>query len=261
MQNKERKSNQPETEPAASRNGIQVIARAAAIMSTLKDAPGGMSLGQIAERAELPRSTVQRIVQALQKERLLITTGSAGGVRLGPELHALAGAARYNIVDQLRPFLQQLVEETGETVDLSVLRGGRMIFLDQVQGTHRLRAVSSVGEAFPVTTTANGRACLALLSDKEAQLVAESEWKRLDQKSTWKELHKALTKARATGLAEDSGEHTDGISALGFAFTDMVGDLHAISIPIPTPRFKEQRSLVLKALLRLQSDTQRIIGS
>ncbi len=261
MQRKDTKNSRAEAEPAASRNGIQVIARAAAILSTLKDAPGGMSLGQIAERVELPRSTVQRIVQALQKERLLITTGSAGGVRLGPELHALAGAARYNIVDQLRPFLQELVEETGETVDLSVLRGGRMIFLDQVQGTHRLRAVSSVGEAFPVTTTANGRACLALLSDKEAQQVAESEWNRLDQASEWNKLLKALTKARASGLAEDRGEHTDGISALGFAFTDTVGDLHAISIPIPTPRFEEKRSMVLAALLRLQGDTQRIVGS
>lgn len=119
-----------------------------------------MSLGQIAERVDLQRSTVQCIVQALQEERLVITSGTAGGVRLGPELHALAGA-RHNIVDQLRPFLQPLMEETGETVDLSILRGGRMIFLDQVQGMHRLRAVSSAGEVFAVTTPANGRACRA----------------------------------------------------------------------------------------------------
>lgn len=250
-----------ETDKTAARHGIQVIARAAAVLRSLKEAPGGMSLGQIADRVELPRSTVQRIVQALQEERLVIISGGAGGVRLGPELHALAGAARYNIVDLLRPFLQEVMEETGETVDLSVLRGGRMIFLDQVQGTHRLRAVSSVGEVFPVTSTANGRACLALMSDVEARKMAENEWGRLGMPPDWAGLAKALTKARASGLAEDHDDHTDGISALGFAFTDAVGDLHAVSVPVPSPRFVPQKATVTAALQRLRADLPRILGS
>lgn len=250
-----------DTDKAGARQGIQVIARAAAVLRTLKEAPGGMSLGQIAERVELPRSTVQRIVQALQEERLVIISGTAGGVRLGPELHDLARAARYNIVDQLRPLLRELMEETGETVDLSVLRGGRMIFLDQVQGTHRLRAVSSVGEVFPVASTANGRSCLALLSDTEARTMAENEWERLDQKPDWPRLSKALNICRATGFAEDHDDHTDGISALGFAFTDVVGDLHAISVPIPSPRFEQQKATVLAALQRLRGDLFRVLGS
>lgn len=246
---------------SATRSGIQVIARAAAVLRTLKETPGGMSLGQIAERVELPRSTVQRIVQALQEERLVITTGASGGVRLGPELHALAGAARYNIVDQLRPFLQELMEETGETVDLSVLRGGRMIFLDQVQGTHRLRAISSVGEVFPVTSTANGRACLALMSEPEARKMAENEWDRLGVARDWPGLSKGLNKARALGLAEDRNDHTEGVSALGIAFADAVGDLHSVSIPVPTHRFEQQKAIVTSALLRLRSDLPRILGS
>lgn len=250
-----------ETKKAGTRSGIQVIARAAAVLRALKEAPGGMSLGQIAERVELPRSTVQRIVQALQEERLVITSGTAGGVRLGPELHALAGAARYNIVDQLRPLLQELTEETGETADLSVLRGGRMIFLDQVQGTRRLRTVSSVGEVFPLTSTANGRACLALLSDSEAQRMAENEWERLGEVPDWPRLSRALNHARATGLAEDRDDHTRGISALGFAFTDVAGDLHAVSVPIPTPRFEQQKAAVVAALERLRADLLRVLGA
>lgn len=249
-----------DADKAGARQGIQVIARAAAVLRALKETPGGLSLGQIAERVGLPRSTVQRIVQALQEERLLITSGTAGGVRLGPELHALARAARYNIVDQLRPFLREVMEETGETVDLSVLRGGRMIFLDQVQGTHRLRAVSSVGEVFPITSTANGRACLALLSDGEARAMAESEWQRLGQPPDWPRLAKALNIARASGFAEDHDDHTEGISALGFAFTDVVGDLHSVSVPIPSPRFDQQKATVMAALQRLRTDLLRVLG-
>ncbi len=241
-----------------SRNGIQVIARAAAVLRALKDSPTGQSLAQIAQAVDLPRSTVQRLVQALQEERLVISSAQGGGIRLGPELHALAGAARYNIVERCRPLLQQVMEETGETVDLSVLRGGRMIFLDQVQGSHRLRAVSSVGEVFPLTTTANGRACLTLLSESEAMQLAQQEWARLGLADDWPALSRRLALIRSSGLAEDRDAHTEGISALGIAFTDPVGDLHAISVPVPTPRYDGQRAQVTRALTALKAELARM---
>jgi DNA-binding IclR family transcriptional regulator len=246
-----------ETEDAATRSGIQVIARAAAVLRSLKDSPGGLSLGQIAARAGLPRSTVQRIVAALQEERLVIASGTSGGLRLGPELHALAGAARFSIAERCRPYLTDLARQTGETVDLSVLRGGRMIFLDQVQGTHRLRTVSSVGEVFPLTTTANGRACLALLPKERAEALARAEWGR--HSGDFAALQGRLEDIRTTGLAEDNDDHTDGISALGIAFADLAGDLHAISVPIPSTRFSDQRNAVAVALLALRPELARVL--
>ncbi|MGI9493370.1 MAG: helix-turn-helix domain-containing protein, partial [Geminicoccaceae bacterium] len=56
--------------------GIQVIARAASILRALGEDTSGMSLGQIADKVGLPRSTVQRIVGALQAERLVISSTS-----------------------------------------------------------------------------------------------------------------------------------------------------------------------------------------
>ena len=50
--------------------GIQVIARAARILRELENEHDGLSLGQIAKRVGLPRSTVQRIVGALTEEHL-----------------------------------------------------------------------------------------------------------------------------------------------------------------------------------------------
>jgi DNA-binding IclR family transcriptional regulator len=242
---------------AGARNGIQVIGRAAAVLRALKDDPSGLSLGQIADRVALPRSTVQRIVAALQEERLVIASSQGNGVRLGPELHALARAARYNIVDRCRPYLTEMRDRIGETVDLSVLRAGRMIFLDQVQGSHRLRTISSVGEVFPLTTTANGRACLALLPEAEAQSLAFAEW---GSAGDWPALQRRLVQVRATGLAEDLDDHTDGVSALGIAFADVTGDLHAISVPIPTSRFAEQQAAVTAELRALKPELTRVLA-
>ena len=229
-------------------DGIQVITRAAAILRALKDGQAGLSLGQIAEKVGLPRSTVQRIVAALVSERLLMTSGRNAGVRLGPELQTLAEAARLATVDECRSHLLRLAAQTGETVDLSVLRGGQMVFVDQVQGTQRLRAISSVGEHFPLTTTACGRAVLALLTEAEAQDLVRAE------AADWPAVRRMLEITRANGVALDLDDHTEGISAIGIAFIDRGGDLYAISVPIPTPRFADQRSGVTEALLRLLAE-------
>lgn len=232
----------------ADRGGIQVIARAALILRALRDDTSGMSLGQIAEKVHLPRSTVQRIVAALQEERLVIASGVAGKIRLGPELHALADATRYSVVEECRLALSELSADLGETVDLSVLRGAGMIFLDQVPGTHRLRTVSSVGEVFPLTTTANGRAALSRLPLDKAQRLAQDEWARRGQPQDWTSLAPLLHDVRMQGLAFDLDEHTGGISAVGAAFTDRCGEVHAISVPIPTSRFAQLRPGVERAV-------------
>lgn len=239
------------------KDGIQVIARAAAVLRALKDCQTGLSLGQIAERVALPRSTVQRIVAALIDERLLIATRAAG-VRLGPELQALAEAARTNTVDLCRPHLATLMAATGETVDLSALRGGQMVFLDQVQGSHRLRAVSSVGEHFPLTTTANGRAALSVLPEDAAVSLAQAEWGQ--GSGNLPVLLTRLALARKLGFAEDNDDHTEGISAIGIAFRDFGGEVFAISLPIPTSRFAERRALVTAALLAVKADLEGVLA-
>ena len=157
--------------------GVQVISRAAEILRALKEDDRGMSLGAIAERVGLPRSTVQRLVNALITEGLVVASSAEGGLRLGPEIQSLAAASRVAIGDLIRPILEELSQKTGETVDLSVFRDDQMLFVDQVVGTHRLRAVSAVGEVFPMTTTANGKATLSLLDDEFVDAIATRELK------------------------------------------------------------------------------------
>jgi len=242
-----------------SRGGIQVIARAAHILRALNESPGGMSLSQIAQAAGLPRSTVQRIVGALQDEGFVIA--GARGVRLGPALAALAARARRDFADRCRQLLRELSERTGETSDLSVLRGSVMVFLDQVPGSHRLRTVSAVGESFPLTCTANGRACLALLPEAEALALAEAEWRRLGRPGDAGALAARLRTIRSGGLAYDIEEHTPGICAIGFGFADWAGDLHAISVPVPSTRFADVKPQVEAALRETRHRLQTIVSA
>lgn len=226
---------------------VRVIARAAEILRALKEDDGGLSLGEIAERIALPRSTVQRLVNALITEGLVIASASGGGLRLGPEIQSLAAASRAPVADLIRPVLTGLSRRTGETVDLAVFRGDHMLFVDQVVGTHRLRAVSAVGETFPMTSTANGKATLSLLDDAAVREIAGREV-RGDRRALAK-LRGELARARGAGYALDLDEHTSGISAVGAAFRARDGTVHAISIPVPSQRFAASRDELTAALL------------
>src|SRR5262245_13661452 len=95
-----RRRREPAAVPDIMRNAdkeksqIQVIARAGAILRALENEASGLSLGQIAQRVALARSTVQRIVAALAAEKLVIAASPLGRVRLGPVILRLAASVR-----------------------------------------------------------------------------------------------------------------------------------------------------------------------
>ena len=161
---------------ANSRQGIQVISRAAKILRSLEGKSDGLSLSAIAKAVGLPRSTVQRIVYALASEGFLISATQTSRVRLGPGLVSLGSAAKADIDRVLLPHMKNLSNEVKETVDLSVQDGDVMIFIDQVTcEIQKLRAVSSVGDAFPIYCCANGKAILATMENDEVdKLIQES---------------------------------------------------------------------------------------
>jgi DNA-binding IclR family transcriptional regulator len=230
------------------RHSIQVIARAANVLRALEGESDGLSLAQIAQRVGLARSTVQRIVEALSEEHFLIAASLTTGVRLGPALIRLAASAHVEFDQITRPLLAELSQKVGETVDLSVLKGTVAVFTDQVQGVHRLRAVSAVGETFPLHCSANGKALLSVLDDQKLDRLLRGPLPRLTANTIVQraELVKTIEAVRRSGVAYDFEEHTEGICAVGTAFLDPIGRAVAISIPVPTTRFRNKR---LKALL------------
>lgn len=246
----------------ANASGVQVIARAAAILRCLKNESSGLSLGQIAERVELPRSTVQRIVAALQAEHLLISAASGRGIRLGPAITSLAQAGHIDIAEIFRPYLLDLSRATGETVDLAVMRGRRLIFIDQIPGSHRLRTVSFVGESFPLTNTANGKASLAQLDDEQVRRLLEPDFGEGRERELQRLLDD-LAEIRKSGIALDVDEHTLGISAVGCALKDVNGDIYAISLPTPSARFAVDRERIIAALrkTRAQLDALPVVDA
>ena len=233
------------------KNQVQVIARAASILRALEDENAGLSLGQIAQRVNLARSTVQRIVAALENEKLVIAATPNGRVRLGPAILRLAASVRSDFTALARPHLERLSAELQETVDLATVKKDHLVFIDQVIGSHRLRTVSAVGETFPLYCTANGKAYLAQLTDAAVEaLIGKTYAARTPRTITRLDaLLAELKTVRANGVAFDREEHASGICAAGVALYDPLGNAVAISVPVPTQRFTAREKNIADSLI------------
>lgn len=246
-----------------SRLGIQVISRAANILRALEQTPTGMSLGQIAKAVDLPRSTVQRIIYSLEKERFVISASPTAKVRLGPTLVSLGSAAKFDIDRLIKPYLAELAESLGETVDLSVQDGDHVFFIDQASvETHRLKAASLLGQSAKLHACANGKAILSSLTDDEISAYVEQPIEKYTRNTITKDkdLVQSIKKVRSEGVAYDLEEHHEGICAIGTLIADPYGRKIAVSIPVPSIRFYGNESKLKRALLDAKLKIEKALG-
>src|SRR4051794_9843449 len=98
--------------------GTQAIDRAAQLLVLVVENEGSSSVGELADAAGLPKSTVSRAVSALERQGLVQREGRRGGVRPGPVLLRLArrGIAHDDIVDLCTPAVQRLAGASGGTL-------------------------------------------------------------------------------------------------------------------------------------------------
>jgi DNA-binding IclR family transcriptional regulator len=233
------------------------------VLRALEGQTSGLSLGEIAKATDLPRSTVQRIVGALEAEQFVISATPKARVVLGPALLRLASSVKIDIVQIASSALQKLSTDTGETVDLSVLQGTTAVFVHQLPGRHRLRAVSAVGDSFPLHCSACGKALLAAVGTELISAMAGKPMPAYTDNTITdlETLRSNIATFQENALCSDIEEHTEGISAIGTAFIDPLGRAYAISIPVPTLRFGRLRNSLEKSLIRCRNEIIDAIGA
>jgi len=114
-------------------NGTQAVDRAALLVSTVVQSEGPLSFADLQEACELPKSTTSRMLTALERSQLLERTDD--GSYVAGSLFWLY-AARHDpgedLVRLAAPTLEQIGDDTGETVNLSVARGDHVVQVAQV---------------------------------------------------------------------------------------------------------------------------------
>lgn len=248
------------TSPESDRSGIQVITRAAAILRCLESEPDGLSLGAIAKRIDLPRSTVQRLVDALAHEQLLQIQG-AGGVCLGPALMRLASHSHQDIIHQVRPYMEALSEKTGETAVLVNRNGTHLMLLHSVVSPQALRVAPSSGSFLSLYGTSGGKVLLSRMDDDAiVELLGPVLTPLTPKTPDLAHLLRELKQVRELGYACDSNEHMVGVGAIAVALLTSQGQ-YALALVGPVWRVEEQREPLRHALFKTRDALSNVLGS
>ena len=98
---------------------IRVIERAMGVLDVLHSDGPQLTLSEIAERLELHKSTVHRLLMVLERQRFVERSPRNSKYQLGLRLFELGWSARANrdVPELATPFLRRLVDETGERLD------------------------------------------------------------------------------------------------------------------------------------------------
>jgi DNA-binding IclR family transcriptional regulator len=200
-------------------------------LSVLDALDGARSrLGDIAERAELPKSTVHRILRRLVERGYARAQGD-GVYVIGPRVLTMAGAmlGRLDVTTLAAPVLRELHADVGHTVHFAMLSDDEAVYLEKlVDPGLPYQFASRVGGRIPLHCTAIGK---SLLADMETLPRLDLVRRTPQTLVSMEALRGELERVRERGFAIDDEENERNIRCVGAAVRDHTGAAtHAISV-------------------------------
>lgn len=252
--------------PSRARDGVAAVGKAVEILERLGDGRT-WRVADIAASTGVTRSTAYRILETLEMKGWVRREGPVRRYAIGEALAALGRTRRSSedLVLAARPLMRRLWEEFGETVNLAVPEGGRVVYVDMIESPQRLRTTSRVGSSDPLYSTALGRAILALHPPAEARRLLHAEDREGRTPRTRVEVGELLDEIDATrerGYAVDDEENEIGSRCVAAGIHDADGrPIAALSVSAPTLRLDDGRiDEVGRALLRAARELQAGFG-
>ena len=221
---------------------VQVLDRAVSILDTLAAEDEDLSLFEIAERLNLHKSTIHRLLMVLERHRLVERRAPSAKYGLGLKLFefGIRAFARLGLGERARPHLERLAAEAQETAHLCILDDGEVLYLAKVEPSRTVRVPSSVGQRNPAHCTAVGKALLAHLADADLDALIQSRGLKAHTPNTITTpalLKRELRAIRNRGYSVDDEEIEEGLRCIGAPVRDHGGRVVA-SMSIAGPAFR-----------------------
>jgi DNA-binding IclR family transcriptional regulator len=223
------------------RDGRSVGEKLFAVIEAVAD--GEPTLSDVARRARVPLSTAHRLL-AQWEAWGGVERDEDGHYRIGLKLWRMG--ARQPTARRLRraalPYLDDLLDATGEHVHLAVRDGLGVVYLERLSGRDAVDVISDVGSRLPLHATGVGLVLLAAAPPEVfAQVLASGPRKYLPGTlTTERELRARLAEIRTTGLSRSVEELTLGAFSVAAPVYDASGTVvAAVSIIAHVERMKE----------------------
>jgi IclR family transcriptional regulator, acetate operon repressor len=197
-------------------DGVQSLERAFTLLELMAEDGGEVPLSRLAVGSGLPLSTIHRLVRTLVARGYVRQLPSRRYV-LGPRLIHLGESSSRTLGTWARPHLEDLVDGTGETANMAMLDGDRVVYVAQVPSRHSMRMFTEVGRRVHAHCTGVGKALLAQLPrDAARELVLRTGLPRRTPRTITDvdQLMAELDRISAQGYAVDDGEQETGVRCI-----------------------------------------------
>jgi DNA-binding IclR family transcriptional regulator len=214
------------------------LTKALCLLEATAGHPEGRSLGDLAAEVGLAKPTAHRLLMALTGLGYIERPGSGVYRQSTAVKRLVSDAPTRRLIEATSPSLHALHAQTQETVNLGVLRHDRVLYLEVLESTQRLRRVASRASDF-FHTTALGRAMAACLPEARldrlltrARLVKRTP----DTVTDVDKLRAAIVQARRQGYAIEADETDVGVTCIAAPILSGNEAAGAISVSVPSAR-------------------------
>jgi IclR family KDG regulon transcriptional repressor len=227
-------------------NQVRSVRRAIRILEAFHEG-SSPTVTELSRTLKLPKSSVYELVSTLAAEGMVRKEASSNRYRLGLRLVELARAASRDLdVRQVaHPLIQKLRDELNETVQLTVLDGEQILYVDGCESTRQLRTFFESGDRAPLYCTALGKAILAHLPARDRERALRRKGLRAFTSKTLTDpiaLRRDLTRIASRGYSIDDMEHEEDVRCVAAPIRDHEGRVFAsVSVSGPAHRLSPGR--------------------
>lgn len=245
---------------------MQSVDRALTVLEILAKR-GVAGVTEIAGELGVHKSTASRLVAVLEGRGFVEQLSDRGKYRLGFGIARLAGAltVHRDLAHAGRPASEALAADLGETVNVAILDGGRVINVSEVRGAGAVAVQTWVGQATPSHATSSGKALLAHLPRLDVEALLGPDLERYTEHTITDPalLARELDVVRQRGWACTVQEYELGLNALAAPVRDHDGAVvAALSVAGPSFRLtREDFPRVAPRLLQAADDFGRRLGN
>jgi IclR family transcriptional regulator, KDG regulon repressor len=247
-------------------NRLSSVATAVHILKAFTSTRPDWGVTDLALALGISKSTVHRVLSTLTDEGLLEQEPATGRYRLGLALFDLAAAvpSQRGLHEAVLLPMTDLRNGTGETVQVGVLDGRQVVYVERLDSPNTLRLFTELGRRTDAHSTSSGKALLAFLPPTQLTRVLEG-WK-LPRRTehtivTTAALRRHLSEIRRRGFAENRQESELGVVSIAAPIRDASGTtIASLSVAGPAERMDPRRNEIADAVVALALSTSRRLG-
>jgi IclR family transcriptional regulator, KDG regulon repressor len=224
---------------------LSSVANSIRLLGSFSGEENELGITTLATRLRLAKSTVHRLATTLTSSRFLEQNGETGKYRLGLALFELGALVRrrMDVANEARPKLRELLEKTGETVQLGIVDHFSVLYVYEMESRRAIRMAAAVGARAPLHCTAVGKVLLASQPQDYVKQVLDLGLTSYTPKTVTRRdaVLAMLTEVSARDYATDDEESEIGLRAIASPVRNHTGAvIAAVGMAAPVQRMNKK---------------------